>query len=251
MSKIKILVAYHKKDQLYKNEVLLPIHCGRSLLQQDDPDRAWYLENLIGDDTGENISGLNKDFCELTALYWAWKNYDRIENPDYLGLAHYRRLWYLADDFPAAKGSVLDQIALTAENIHTLIEKYPVILPHIYKKDTLSYESFQKRSRLSETRFPILYRGYRKFEEDHRFYNGNMFIFPKEVFFEYCEVLFGSLLDTKAHVEATQDKVYPRYYGTEAEYLTSFFQMDLVNRNQYASKEMPVVFLDLPKAIKV
>lgn len=251
MSKIKILVAYHKKDQLYKNDVLVPVHCGRALMAPDDPDRAWFMENFLGDDTGDNISALNKDFCELTAVYWAWKNYDKLDDPDYIGLAHYRRLWYLADDFQATKGSVLDQLALTAENIHKLVDQYPLVLPHIYQKETLSYESFQKRSRLSETRFPVLYEGYRKFEADHRFYNGNMFIFPKEVFFDYCKTLFGSLFDTKAYVEQTHDKVYPRYYGTEAEYLTSFYQMHVVKENKYPSKEMPVVFLELPKAIKV
>lgn len=251
MSKIKILVAYHKKDVLYKNDVLVPVHCGRALMAPDDQDREWFLSNLVGDDTGENISKLNKDFCELTALYWAWRNYDKLDNPDFIGLAHYRRLWYLADDFPATQGTILDQLALNEANIHALVEKYPVILPHIYTKEALSYESFQKHSRLSETHFPILYEGYRKFEQDHRFYNGNMFIFPKEVFFDYCEVLFGSLFDTFAYIKTTKQKVYPRYPGTEAEYLTSFYQMHLVKQNRYASKEMPVVFLDLPKAIKV
>lgn len=50
---------------------------------------------MIGDDTGDNISALNDSYNEMTALYWAWKNYDKLGNPDYIGLMHYRRHFVL------------------------------------------------------------------------------------------------------------------------------------------------------------
>ncbi|KQH56827.1 glycosyl transferase, partial [Campylobacter coli] len=90
--KVKILVGYHKPAVLLKDEILTPIHLGRALATQvskdgemSKEDFKWMCENMIGDDTGDNISHLNRYFCELTGIYWAWKNYDKLGNPDYIG----------------------------------------------------------------------------------------------------------------------------------------------------------------------
>lgn len=88
---VKILVGYHRPAVLLKDEVLTPIHLGRALATEASKDGSmskedyqWMLDNMIGDDTGENISEENRKYCELTALYWAWKNYDKLGNPDYV-----------------------------------------------------------------------------------------------------------------------------------------------------------------------
>ena len=61
--KIKLLICYHKKDILLKDDVLEPIHVGRAFARkrmgEDDPQYRWLAENMIGDDTGENISDKN------------------------------------------------------------------------------------------------------------------------------------------------------------------------------------------------
>ena len=76
---VKIIVATHKKYRMPVDEMYLPVHVG-----------AVGNETISGcqrDDEGENISALNPYFCELTGLYWAWKNLEA----DYIGLVHYRR----------------------------------------------------------------------------------------------------------------------------------------------------------------
>jgi len=86
--KVKILIAYHKDTYRFKSDILTPIHVGRAIA---DKKTKKQLSDIIGDDTGDNISKKNPHYCELTALYWAWKNYDKLDNPDYIGFMHYRR----------------------------------------------------------------------------------------------------------------------------------------------------------------
>lgn len=60
MDKIKILVACHKPAKVYQDEVYTPIQVGKALHPELDL-------GFITDATGENISALNSQYCELTA----------------------------------------------------------------------------------------------------------------------------------------------------------------------------------------
>ena len=73
------------------------------------------IEGLRRDDEGDNISDKNPYYCELTPLYWAWKNTDA----DHIGLVHYRRHF---------KGSG-ERGTLTSEEAARLLAQAPVILP--------------------------------------------------------------------------------------------------------------------------
>ena len=53
--------------------------------------------NYLYDDEGDNISNKNANYCELTGLYWMWKNV----NDEFLGLAHYRR-YFTHNSFSAS-----------------------------------------------------------------------------------------------------------------------------------------------------
>ena len=61
-----------------EDELYLPVQVG----SEGKEDIGFEKDN-----TGDNISGKNPFFCELTGLYWAWKNL----KCDYIGLVHYRR----------------------------------------------------------------------------------------------------------------------------------------------------------------
>ena len=66
--KIQIIVAAHKAYRMPTDPMYLPLHVGKA---------GKDLElGFQGDNTGENISEKNATYCELTGLYWAWKNLD-------------------------------------------------------------------------------------------------------------------------------------------------------------------------------
>ena len=81
----KIIIATHKKYWMPKDEMYLPLHVGAE--GKFDASGKPLDLGYTKDNTGENISEKNSYFCELTGLYWAWKNLDE----DYIGLVHYRR----------------------------------------------------------------------------------------------------------------------------------------------------------------
>ncbi len=80
--KASLYTAYHTPASIFDSASITPIHVGRASAQAP-------LGGMIGDDTGDNISDRNGAYCEMTALYWAWKN-DR--DSTHIGLMHYRRL---------------------------------------------------------------------------------------------------------------------------------------------------------------
>lgn len=77
---LKILVVTHKSYWMPDENIYLPIFVGTN-----KSDR-----NFLRDNEGDNISYKNKNYCELTAIYWAWKNL-KLDKYDYIGLCHYRR----------------------------------------------------------------------------------------------------------------------------------------------------------------
>lgn len=76
---LRVYVAAHKPYAMPDDDVYEALHVGHL--------NARVETGFTPDDTGENISERNASYCELTGLYWFWKNTDH----DAYGLVHYRR----------------------------------------------------------------------------------------------------------------------------------------------------------------
>ena len=89
---IKIFVS-HRIDLdsvTIDNPLYVPVYCGAVY-----KDKSKRNPDIIGDDTGDNISEKRRSFCEYTVQYWAWKNV----KAEYYGLCHYRRYLSFADRY--------------------------------------------------------------------------------------------------------------------------------------------------------
>ena len=86
---VKILICCHEPTYFPYDSVFMPLYVGHALAR-DKTCPSWF-RGAFFDDDGENISAKNPSYNELTGIYWAWKNYEKIGNPDYVGFMHYRR----------------------------------------------------------------------------------------------------------------------------------------------------------------
>ena len=229
---IKILVATHKPYWMPSDSVYMPIHVGR----EGKTDIGF-----TGDNTGDNISTKNPYFCELTGLYWAWKNL----NCEYTGLCHYRRY------YSTGKGEKKERI-MSRFDYERLLSMYDVVVPakRNYYIETVrsQYEHAHNKRDLDEVQ-QIVHEKYlmydRAFEtvmKRKRLHILNMFAMKKELFNQYCEWLFDILFTLEKRIDISDYTPYEaRVFGFLSERL---FNVWLEYHSTLAVKEVPVVFLE-------
>ncbi|HFU4228458.1 TPA: DUF4422 domain-containing protein [Streptococcus suis] len=190
MKDIKLIVATHKQFQMPKDDNLyLPIHVGAE---------GKASLGYTGDNTGENISTLNPYYCELTGLYWAWKNLDC----DYLGLVHYRRYFTkMSQKFSEAIN--IDDVVLSQTDIEQLLDDADVIVPkkrryyietlYSHYAHTLDGRHLDKTREIISRISPAYLETFDRVMTQRSGYMFNMFIMPKNLVNDYCNWLFPIL----------------------------------------------------------
>lgn len=190
---IKIMVAYHKEKPSLTNEIFFPVRVGAAINGKK--------EGEIGDDTGENISRKNPTYNELTAVYWAYKNYEKLGSPEYIGLCHYRRYFiFERRKYPVYEGKTFDEREWKTENMtERLFDDADFIAPMPSARKSVydNYVGAHHKEDI-ELAFALIREKYPQMEEAMRAYAGgkgafyyNMFVFERETFFSYCAFLFG------------------------------------------------------------
>lgn len=219
---VEVLQAVHEKDRKlsgdYENPSwIVPIQVGVADSQKVIAD--------IRDNTGDNISTRNKNYSELTALYWAWKNSDA----DIKGICHYRRVpdIQLSDLLALGVGSA--DVFLTYPLMY-----YPDISMH-HKRYINDKDWFVVENALKEYA-PEYYKVLDECMKQQLFINYNILVARKEIFDSYCEWLFPLLFKIGENTVPPESERQDRYMGYIGETLcTLYFMKNNSIKTRYCS----------------
>ena len=223
--KVKIYIATHKEIKMQNEEGYTPIQVGAEINKP-----LSYLK----DNTGDNISAKNKNYCELTALYWIWKN----TSEDIVGLTHYRMFFYK---------NIFSKKVLKIEDIEKILNKYDIILPskvninmtieEHYKKYHHIEDLFKCRDIIDDI-YPEYTEAFDKIIKRKSLYAFNMFIMKKNRFNEYMTWLFKIFEKLEKIVDISNyDEYNKRIYGFLSERLFNVW----IENQKLKEKEMLVL----------
>jgi hypothetical protein len=172
----------------------------KNLFLEGDDIREKFLVDVYHD--GDNIDHLNPWYCELTGLYYLWKN----STAKFVGLEHYRR-------FFASPSKTKRR--MSKEEIEDILAKHDIItcrFRHHPKVTGFSsgYDWFQKAGPADDFnafidimngKFNGLGDKIADYTQESELVQCNMFVSTKAVVDEYCEWLFPKLA------------AFDKYYG--------------------------------------
>jgi hypothetical protein len=231
-----IIVATHKEFDISSlPSCYEPVHVGAEL---SNIRFGYSLDNQ-----GDSISGKNKNYCELTGLYWLWKN--NSNSLDFYGLSHYRRFFSKSDKilgFLVDKGNIIDR-----EFIKECFLEFDIILPkkRFYPFTTVKQQYSQSHSAddlrvlktIIEKSHPNFLDSFNKVISSRSLHLYNMFVMKKNVFNDYCSWLFSILEELEAKLDiSAYDQYQARLFGFLAERLLNIW----VHKNSLRVKELYV-----------
>ena len=219
-------VITHKNYPGISDDLYRTLHVGRALSQ----DLGY-----TGDDTGDNISLKNRNYCELTGLYWLWKN----NQCDIIGVCHYRR-------FFLEKGRML-----TKEYIEKTLNDYDIIVPtcgmvkeeNVRKQYAANHyeEDFDICRDVISEKYPEYVEAFDIMAESKLLNFCNMIITRKNIFDDYCKWLFDVLFEVEKRVDISdRDDYQKRIFGFLSERLIKVWLI----KNEYKVKEQNVKMMD-------
>ena len=220
-----IYVITHKifNDSIVDNKFYQILHVGKN-----ENCRSYYLR----DDTGDNISFKNNEFCELTGLYWIWKN--GLESPsEVTGIVHYRRYFTTRREQLCQEYFNTNPTILSGDTISDQLLNHDIILPvlkhplhnveYVYGSHHYTKDLILLRDSISSI-CPEYLKTFDHEMKSHSYYYANMMVCKKQVLDDYCSWLFPILFDVEKKIDVSSyDNYQKRVIGFLAERLVKVY----------------------------
>lgn len=226
--KITIFQVFSGKDKSFDNKNGINVYresimAGASLQSE--------IPQYLSDSFGDNISQKNRQYCELTALYWAWKNCRK----DYYGLEHYRRIFEF-DEYSMSR--------VMEEDIDVILPKPTVLYTSLEKHYLECHEicEWEVMREVVNNLYPQYGEVLNEVICSKTFYEYNMIIGKREIMNEYCLWLFPILLQVEEEVGVKCDTYQNRYIGFLAERLLTVFFTENKSRFKIAHANIRMLF---------
>lgn len=199
------------------------------------------------DNSGDNISLKNKTFCELTGLYWIWKN---CKNDSVIGLVHYRRFFVYPMWKKIAGKIPVKYRMVSIKESEKILQQFDIIVPNLFIYKTSVWDNYknehsesdlivvrkiiEERHRDHLNDFDVVFR-------EHMMYGCNMFVARYEFVDKYCMWLFDILFEAEKRIDISQYDAYQkRVFGFLAERLLNVY----IRHNNLKVYESIVDFID-------
>ena len=224
--KVKLYVISHSEEdirEIRNDDVYTPLFVGRNGKENF---------GFASDDSFEgNISFKNKDYCELTGLYWMWK----ASEADIIGLCHYRRYFKGKDGNLIEKEEILDYLS----DYDMIVPKRSDLIKGSYwetYEDHYLYKALEITRDVLKELSPEFLETFESMLNQSSFSNYNMFIAKKEIISPYCEWVFPLLEEVENRIDVEE---YPRVFGLITEAIFNVW----IEYNKLNIKEVPIYYL--------
>jgi hypothetical protein len=229
-----------KEDQGNNIKVFSFYHKDATIILRDDVNQPLMVGGanqknncrITGDDTGENISSKNKYYCELTGIFWVWKN----TQSDVTGACHYRRYFTAKPEpvlykikrllyFPiglykrrygliyTGNTSLFIPRIINKKEIEDLLSQYDAILPQARKLNysvEVHYQRYHSPHDLSvlksilAEKYPDYLPAFQQVFQSKRLYANNMFILKNNHYQEFMNWWFDILFEFEKRVDLSR-----------------------------------------------
>lgn len=256
-STIRLYTVCHKPFFIPPHEYIQAVWVGNN--------KKLKPASALTDDSGDNISHLNEFFCELTVLYWVWKNLPK-QPGDYWGLCHYRRYFtdksrpFSFSHFPINRHpdekqvlhwvhpSLDKSILKKLENADVLLT-YPVnvslkrkVVISIYEQyiSEHSKEEWDLLQEVIEEKYPGYIPSFLALAAQTKMCIANMMVARSSVWNDYLPWLFDIVFELHSRLKYTDDAYGRRAIGFISERLMNLY----VQHNHLKPAYMQLVVFD-------